>query len=372
MSWYNRLKSFFNAQSLTKEIPQQPYVPQTNSDNLVIVQENIEMSPLRLPFDTDFITQPPKSMTMTYDWLEDEDALRDEGVIFGLSDVRVEEKVGMIRSYFVSHTAALDGQIENLNEQIQELNLFINQRETDIETLKNKTTTLENRQSEGQHELLRTAVGLVCSVAMCVGNYFLIAEVLRPHFTEAGWVSMGVFLAGMFNMFGRISFFHESSGEGVPVRRLLEEVGMPLAAAVFVGVQAAQSQSVINALALFGFVFFLFLFAGKLLLSTLTVLRNDIKIWSTDRQLNNDKTNKTADWETKIETLETEMNQLRVQKWKILPDLTRLEADRNRLNARRDLLIKIFESEFNLARQLKEKLSDRDLQRLSQRLNNPT
>jgi hypothetical protein len=366
MSWYARLKTFFSPDNFTNDDSLGLYEPEANATTPEIAQKTT----IPLPFDTSSPAAVlPTFTTPTYNWLEDEDALRDEGVIFGLSESKAEEKIGMIRSYFINHTAELDGQIESLNEKIQELNLFINQRETDTETLKSKTQTLENRQAEGQHELPRTIVGLACSMAMCVGNYFLIADVLRPGFAHADWVSMGVFLAGMFNMFGRVSFFHEPSGSGVSVRRLLEEVGMPLAAATFVGVQAAQNQPIINALALFGFVFFLFLFAGKLLLSTVTVLRNDFKVWYNTRQLNSDKTNKTADWETKIESLESEINELRVQKWKLLPDLTRLEAERNRLNARRDLLIKIFESEFNLARQLKEKLSDRDLQRLSKRIN---
>ncbi|MDF7820439.1 hypothetical protein P1X15_22645 [Runella sp. MFBS21] len=315
-----------------------------------------------------WVFTPPATPVEWPAWLEDETLLRDEGVIFGLSESKPEEKVAIIKNYFVHQTAGLEREVERHGEKIQELNLFIEQKENRINELKEKTYQLENRRPEGEHYLLRTVVGTIFSIAMCVGNYFLIDDTLRPLYPNSQWIAIGVFLAGMFNLFGRVSFFHDTDSP-VSWRRGLEEVGMPFAAALFVFVQALQNQNLVRAGALFVFVFFLFLFAGKLLLSNMTVLRNDLRIWLTGSSLKKEKMSKTDTWDAEINRLTSEIDELRVQKWQILPHLNRAEAELARVNARRDALIKMFESEFNLARQLRERLSDRQVRDIHSSIN---
>lgn len=293
-------------------------------------------------------------------WLEDEDLLRDEGVIFGLSEAKPEEKIAAIRTYFAHRSADLERDIERYNEKIGELNLFIEQKENRIGELDHRRHELTNHQPS-EHQLPRTLIGLTLSTIMCVGNYFLIEETLRPAFEQSRLISVGVFLAGMFNLFSRTSFFHESDSPASR-RRLLEEIGLPLAAALFVFAQTVQRQPVIQALALLLFVFFLFLLSGKLLLGTLTVLRNDLRTYFQNKQLKAQQQTHSLQWETEIDTLRKEIDNLRVQKWQIIPDLNRSEAEFSRLNARRDMLVKLFESEYNLARTLKNQLTERQRQ----------
>lgn len=293
-------------------------------------------------------------------WLEDESLMRDEGVIFGLSTSKPDEKTAIIRNYFAHQSADLEREVEQHGERIQELNLFIEQKENRIEELKTKKNTLDSRQTEGEHQLPRTVVGLVFSAAMCVGNYYLIEDTLRPLYGNSQFIAIGVFLAGMFNLFGRVSLFHDTNSS-VSWRRLLEEVGMPFAAALFVFVQALQQQPWLRAVALLVFVFFLFLFAGKLLLSNITLLRNDLRLWFTSKSLEIEKTDKTQNWDEETTQLQNQIDDLRVQKWHIVPQLNRAEAQLARLNARRDMLVKSFESEFWLARQLRDKLTDQQI-----------
>jgi len=297
-------------------------------------------------------------------WLQDESLLRDEGVIFGLSTSKPDEKIAIIRNYFSHQSADLEREVEHNGEKIQELNLFIEQKENRIEELKNKKITLENCQAEGEHQLPRTIVGLGFSVAMCVGNYYLIEDTLRPLYGNSQFIAVGVFLAGMFNLFGRVSLFHEAD-TSLSWRRLLEEIGMPFAAALFVFVQAWQQQPWLRAVALLVFVFFLFLFAGKLLLSNITVLRNDLRIWLAVKNLKSEKTDKTQNWDEEMVQLQNQIDDLRVQKWQILPHLNRAEAELSRLNARRDMSIKSFESEFWLARQMRDKLTDKQIREIA-------
>ncbi|WP_128544658.1 hypothetical protein [Larkinella soli] len=291
------------------------------------------------------------------DWLEDENLLRDEGVLFGLSESRAEEKVAVIRMYFQRQTARLEQEVEHYRERIGELNLFIEQKENRIVELGRKTEELQNRRPEGEHQLPRTVAGLVLSGAMCLGNYFLIEETMRPVFQESRLISIGVFLAGMFSLYGRTSMFHDT-GSRVNVRRVLEEAGLPVAASVFIFIQALQTQPVSRAVGVFVFTLFLFLLAGKLLLGTLTLLRNDLRFRSQEKKLEKEREIKTEAWEKEMYQLTGEIDGLRVRKWQVLPHLNRAEAELHRIIARREMLISIFESEFNLARSLRDRLSD--------------
>lgn len=319
--------------------------------------------PVLLPsIPGDFPTPSANESTLVTEaipaWLEDEELLRDEAVLFGLSDARAEEKVALIRHYFSHRTADLELTVERFNEKIGELNLFIEQKENRIGELEHKRSELEQKRP-AEHHLPRTLVGLGLSITMCVGNYFLIAETIRPSFpTNASLISIGVFLAGMFNLFGRISLFHDTETVATP-RRLLEEIGLPLAASFFVLVQALQQQQpVLNAMALFVFVFFLFLLAGKLLLGNLTVLHRDLRTYTANQQLKHEQNAKLPGWEAEAEQLKREIDDIRAQKWQLMPDLNRAEANLGRLNARRDMLVNLFMSEFNLARKLKERLGN--------------
>ena len=291
-------------------------------------------------------------------WLEDEDLLRDEAVLFGLSEARAEEKVALIKHYFSHRSADLERTVERFNEQIGELNMFIEQKENRIGELEHKHKELDTRQA-AEHHLPRTLIGLGLSVVMCVGNYFLIADTLLPAFPRnSALISIGVFLAGMFNLFSRTSLFHEDKAPA-SARRLLEEVGLPLAASFFVLVQALQTQPILNSLALFIFIFFLFLLAGKLLLGTLTVLHRDLRTYGANRAIQVAKQTKLGGWEADIQQLKREIDDIRAQKWQIVPVLNRAEAELDRLNARRDMLVSLFISEFNLARQLRSRLTDK-------------
>jgi len=309
------------------------------------------------------IIQPIRSdVTIPY-WLDDEDTLRDEGVLFGLSESDPTEKTDIIHKYFSHLSAEHLSSIEQHNEHIQELNLFIGQKNNRFEELNEKLKNLVASRTNGEHHLPRTLIGLTLSVVMCVGNFFLIQESLKPAFAESSWIALGIFLAGMFSLFGRISMFHDTEAK-VSWRSLLEEIGLPFAAALFVFANALPYQGIWQAIALFIFVFFLFLFAGKLLLSNVTVLRNDLLILFNVNRDRREFAENSGSWEDEIQVLQGEIDELRVKKWQVLRDQSQAETERDRIYARRDMLVKLFESEFFLARRMKNQLTNKQLQEI--------
>ena len=296
-------------------------------------------------------------------WLSNQDFLRDEGVLFGLSDAKVEDKTSIIRHYFTQQTAGIEQEIEQQNEQIGELNQWIAQKEDLIAQLDQKMQTLINQEFTESHFLFRTSVGLLISIGMSVGNFFLIDQAITPNYGQNRWIALGVFLAGMFNLFGRTSLLHENQDAQQQAlwKRLLKEFAMPLAASFFVFVQTLATKSTLEAYSIWAFCFFLFLFAGKLLLGNLTMLQRDLTIFYKQKTLKNDKIHKVNEWKNEIVNLKIEVANLRVQKQDILPILTALNTDLIQKNAQRDALIKLFESEFYLARNLKNQLSSRQI-----------
>jgi len=296
-------------------------------------------------------------------WLEDEDTLRDEGVLFGLSESDPTEKTDIIYKYFSHLAAEYLSSIEQHNERIQELNLFIGQKGNRLQELENKLKALVVTKSDSEHQLPRTLIGLLLSTVMCVGNFFLIKESLKPAFAESSWIALGIFLAGMFSLFGRMSLFHDTESR-VSWQSMLEETGLPFAAALFVFANALPYQGIWQAVALFVFVFFLFLFAGKLFLSTVTLLRKDLQIWFSVKQDKQYFVNNSKSWENEMQVLQAEVDQLRIKKWQILREQGQSETERDRIYARRDMLIKLFESEFSLARRMKNQLTNKQLQEI--------
>lgn len=352
MSFFDRVKNLFNSKP-------KPSSPEEEAIALNAPQVPISQEVAIVPASE--VQQFSPEMDIIPFWLENEDALRDEGVIFGLSEAKAEEKIGAIRNYFAHQTAETEKTVEYHSEKIGEINLLIEQKETRINELTEKARVLENRERT-DHQLPRTVIGIVLSLAMCVGNYYLIDESILTNFPENHYViALGIFLAGMFNLFNPKSLFHEKDSS-VSWRQLLEEVGMPLAASVFVFVQSLDNQSLLRSFALFFFVFFLFLFAGKLLLGNLTVLKTDSGIWFDNLRLQKDKINKAQEWEDEITKLKLEIDEQRVEKWKIVDALKLPEAELKRLNERREMLVKLFESEFNLARSYREKLTGKQIQ----------
>ncbi|WP_338877012.1 hypothetical protein WBJ53_15255 [Spirosoma sp. SC4-14] len=292
-------------------------------------------------------------------WLTDEETLRDEGVLYGLSTAEPDEKIAEISAYFAYQTAPLEATIEQLGQKAGEYDQLIEQLERRVAIRQQQITILQN-QEPAQTHLLRTGVSLTLSAVVCIGNYYLIDHTLHPAFSNT-WITAGVFLAGMFNLFGRTSFFYEE-GTRLSGRRLIEETGLPLSASIFILVQALQTQSTLQACSLFVFVFMLFLLAGKLVLSTLTTLEAGLKTAQLNRRLAIDKQQKIPAWETGLDQLRQEISHLQAEKWPVATAQKQADSQRAQLNTQRDRLVNLFLSEFELARSLRNRLTEQQRQ----------
>ncbi|MGM9508905.1 hypothetical protein ACS5NO_14305 [Larkinella sp. GY13] len=309
------------------------------------------------PTVPDFPTFSPEPLP---DWLSDDNLLRDEAALLGLSHAPLEEKTSLIRLYFKHLTIHLEREREELGEKIGELNLGIEQKTNRLEELRQKITRLEAAQPDGEPHFLKTTTGLIACLGVLIGTYFLILTTLRPHFEENRLISLGVLIAGFLGLYHRTTNPSETKTP-FSARQLLADAGLPFAASFFVFIYACQTQPALLALGIFLFLFFLFLSVGKLIPGLLTALQNDFRYRNQEKNLKNERNLKTVPWENEINALTISVDAIRVQKWQLLPFLNRVELELSRSNTRRDLLIELFENEFNLARSLRDRLTEQQI-----------
>src|SRR5690606_27482979 len=130
---------------------------------------------ITLPEAPDLAVPLPEEEAELPHWLNNEDTLRDEGVIYGLSGTDPQEKVNIITSVYKKHTAAFVRTQEELTEKIGELNLVLEKKNSALGEWAEKVGNVLLREPS-EENILRVTVGLLLSLGMCVGNYFLIRE----------------------------------------------------------------------------------------------------------------------------------------------------------------------------------------------------
>jgi len=210
-------------------------------------------------------------------WLADEQQLRDEAVLFGLSEARPDEKIAAIRLAFAALTAPLEKQIEQHHESIGHLNLLI---ETAAVQAPPTPTTAD---WSGGWPVGKFLVGFVATLLLTVGTYLGTLPVIDA--------TMALLLAELTGISGCI-------------------VSLLVCQASYREAATARRNS-----------------------------HNQVD------ELHKQQTADQAVWQQ--------------QKQNEVGRVYLAEAELNRQNARRDLLIRLFESEFDLARSLRHQLRDR-------------
>jgi hypothetical protein len=317
----------------------------------LFLKKNLEIEQPAI-FNTAFIKEPQivfdtNEIKNWPEWLADEQALRDEAVIFGFTNSAMDEKIQTIEAYYHQLGIQPQKRLGQYDEKILELNLEQEAKDQAIKVLEGKQKVAIESKTKESH-LLRFLLGLALSIAMCAGIYFLIAEWLLSSFkNNARWISWGIFLTGMFNLFSPISFLHENIKP--TWRQLLEGVGVPFATAFLVFILTYEQYGLLKSGGMFLFLFFTFIFSGKLLLGNIINLVKEFKVIKENFKLNSDRKLAETAWKLEINKLEKDILNLRADKWKIKPELDSTTAELQRLNSEKNATINLFKSEFNLA-----------------------
>lgn len=214
-------------------------------------------------------------------WIENHGLLRDEGVVFGLTDhtgAGLQHKLDCIQGYYEEKAAMARQAIERLDESIAQLT----ERKESL-VLERSVPSADMNDSAvpntAAHLLLRYGAGGVLAFLACALNYALIYELLEPHFDRPGVIAAGVLIAGLFTLSqpSSLLFISDDSQRSEPRapeswKQWFIELALPIAAALFATVWSASELGPALFAVTFLFVLMLFLAGGKLLLSTLAAI----------------------------------------------------------------------------------------------------
>lgn len=283
-------------------------------------------------------------------WIENIGILRDEGIIFGLSNSPITEKIESINKYFDEIKFFYKNRFNQLNSKLD----YLKADEKDlIEIIKEKKTKLNLIYTEVESEkkdptyIIRNIVGLLFISAACLFVYFIIINALGENFQNTSLVSIALMLVGLFGLYAKTSMFFENQSEVTEKlnwKQLLLEVGLPLSVAFFIFVHAIENHSILKAFSYFLLLAIFFLFGGKLLLSIITLIQNDL----TNHIQKSKSRKKSAFLNNTINSLNLELEKIRVDISKYYEQINEMPDDET-VEAKKQARIKTFMSEYELA-----------------------
>jgi len=291
-------------------------------------------------------------------WIENLGILRDEGIIFGLSNSPITEKIESINKYFDEIKFFYKNRFNQLNSKLD----YLKADEKDlIEIIKEKKTKLNLIYTEDESEkkdptyIIRNIVGLLFISAACLFVYFIIINALGENFQNSSFVSIALMLIGLFGLYAKTSMFFENHSEvkeKLNWKELLLEVGLPLSVAFFIFVHAIENHSILKAFSYFLLLAIFFLFGGKLLLSIITLIHNDL----TNHIQKSKSRKKSVFLNNTIDSLNLDLEKIRVDISKYYEHLNEMPDDET-VEAKKQARIKTFMSEYDLAKKFSNNIT---------------
>jgi hypothetical protein len=312
-----------------------------------------------------------EKITEGFEWILDENLLRDEGVMYGLTDGDAQEKLKTIEAFYHQKANALNIQAEQTEKRIRkvedELLITIN----DISDEQKQLKAMEEERDSRKTGFLRQSISLLCYAAAVFLTFWLMYSWLRPKLEYPVLIAVGIYLFGSLNLFTPGSFLFAAEAahrEANPRERwklLLEELVVPLIATLFVILWGYNGQDILPSAALGFLLYALFLFAGKGLLTT-------IDKWVAAKQQLQHKIADQRLRKKRIAGKKKRIQQLREEQAERMDALARLQEHSDQLQVKAQDLQETaetrkayFMSEFALARSARNQLSGEQLMHLS-------
>jgi hypothetical protein len=306
-------------------------------------------------------------------WAYDAEALRDEGVLFGLAgdEAGLARKRDLVVAEAEARLAALERRRAGLlaeRDHVRARRAALDDRLAALRRRLDDPAALVPPVPEGDapdaapHFVLHYAVGLVLAVGLCVLNYALIVEMVAPAFGQPALVAAGILMAGMFAFFQPSPLRHGNDRDQGKVydapaelwKQRISEFGVPFAAALFTVVWRLEAVGPVKSAVSFLFIFMLFLFGGTLVLSTLPKLSLSARTLLRARRVRRAQ----AEVQATLDRLESEaVPALDAEARAALRSLAACPAARE-VEAARDRLVALLDSEFALARAVQSRPPD--------------
>lgn len=288
----------------------------------------------------------------SYLWIANEGLLRDEGTLFGIAAADVSDKLKAIEEYYKIKCASDTEKLRNLEDALQLHQTSL----AELGESRPAFTLTEALRKEVFPQMFPVFFQLLLYSSVCWFNYFLVDYWLSP--VALDWyIKVGLYAFGISALFiGRSVLYHHSADEvaGFDDQKkreswkvVLEEFGIPLVTAAAIVAFAWEYHPSLHSICAFLLLLFLFLFAGKAAIGFvyragryLSLLFGYLsKLWRFAK-------NKRQHLRKRKESLKASTE--------IKLKLSEVEAQIRRFNAEREYSIRLFLSEYQLARQGRE------------------
>lgn len=322
-------------------------------------------------------TNPPEEqipgvqINFGFEWLANEDLLRDEGILYGLSGNDAQEKLTTIEYYYQEQAAVLVAKAEQISA-------LANEQAKEIESLREKVNKAKGELEEWEkekrfqpHHFWRTVASTIAYSIMVFFCFWLIFSWLGPQLEYPILITLGIYAFGSLSLFTKSSLLYQAGAyfqleeQRERWKTILEEFIIPLVATIFILAWGYREIPIIQILALGLLLYTLFLFSGKGLLSTFVLLYREVGIVRENlhqkrfqQKRAKQKKEEIAGWEAAISRLESTVGELQAQKDTNLLHAKKLAEEAKTRKA-------YFLSEFALARATRNALSNEQLVQLS-------
>lgn len=292
-----------------------------------------------------------------FEWLKDENLLRDEGSLFGLTTDDPKEKVATINSFYDEFIAQVERSLELFEDRIVELKLQKEATEQLIVDLGEQLHAAATTYSLAPHQFWRTLAGLVGYTFLIIFNLWLVVE-LTPDAGDGGWkspilIALGVYTFGLFSAFQKHHQIYPAEQENIPRRQLwkvyLEEFMIPVVATAFVLSGIEQKMTPFQWIGIGGVLLFLFLFAGKGLFLSISSISSEFKVRMENRLKNKYRKTTKRKLQLKIAKLEGKIDQLEQDLATVQDKKLDRSLQLEKLKRKKETVIAYFMSEFKLA-----------------------
>lgn len=306
----------------------------------------------------------------SYAWIINEDLLRDEGVIYGISESNPNEKIQTIKDYFQEKISNLEKDIELFESNIEEMKQGIDGSKNEVDQMQDTRRELSTTFASEYNVFFRLLIGVVAYLSMLIFNFYLIFNWLKDDTGIPLIMTLGCYFFGILSLFGSSSYLYTSdhvlfNSEVGKVREkwkvLLEELGIPFVATFFIIALGCESKPVIDIIAYALLIYFLFLFAGKGFLNITIRLRDHFLVFKSNNMHNQFRKKELEETQRLITKKEEEIEGLKkVVEQKVDQKNSKLLEVENTIK-KCETTISYFMSEFSLARATKKSLSNKEL-----------
>lgn len=220
-----------------------------------------------------------KILPLEYQWINNEHLLREEGAVYGLLDEGLDEKLEVIQKVFNKIIKPLEAQKNSEEEELDQLILLRQSIYIKLEDAKIHLSGFQKSTVAKAHYFWNALASLLIYGIVIGGSFYISYIWLLPELgSNTLAVSLGAFLFGALSLYSRFPFllFNDRQTKEESKREqwklILEEIGAPIVAVIFIVSFGAPHHPWWHSVAMVFFLLFVFLFAGKGLLTSLMAM----------------------------------------------------------------------------------------------------